>query len=75
MFCLIVDADYVCSLTLFVFPLTILLFPLTPSPLPRFQMFAERIVVKAIVQSLAGGGSPSPPAGTKVRAVLHEGLV
>ena len=52
-----------------------LLFPLAPSPLPRFQVFAERIVVKAIVQSLAGDGSPPPPAGTKVRAVLHEGLV
>lgn len=36
------------------------------------QMFAERIVVKAVVKALAGG---SAPQGTKVRTVLHEGLV
>ncbi|CAN0355616.1 unnamed protein product [Pylaiella littoralis] len=36
------------------------------------KMFAERIVVKAVVKSLAGGDAPP---GTKVRTVLHEGLV
>lgn len=35
-------------------------------------MFAERIVVKAVVQALAGVAAPP---GTKVRTVLHEGLV
>lgn len=38
----------------------------------RMQVFAERIVVKAVVQALAG--SDAPP-GTKVHTVLHEGLV
>ncbi|CAM9291821.1 unnamed protein product [Ectocarpus sp. 12 AP-2014] len=36
------------------------------------KMFAERIVVKAVVKSLTGEGAPP---GTKVRTVLHEGLV
>lgn len=39
------------------------------------QVFAERIVVKAFVKSLAGEGDPPAPTGTRVRAVLHEGLV
>lgn len=38
-------------------------------------MFAERIVVKAIVKALAGDGTPPAPHNTKVRTVLHEGLV
>lgn len=38
----------------------------------RPQMFAERIVVKAVVKALAEGNAPP---GTKVRTVLHEGLV
>eukprot|EP00903_Cladosiphon_okamuranus_P012933 g12076.t1 len=36
------------------------------------KMFAERIVVKAVVKALAGDGAPP---GSKVRTVLHEGLV
>lgn len=39
------------------------------------KMFAERIVVKAMVKSLAGDGTPPAPPGTKACAVLHEGLV
>ncbi|CAM9794063.1 unnamed protein product [Sphacelaria rigidula] len=39
------------------------------------KIFAERIVVKAMVKCLVGDGAPPAPLGTKARAVLHEGLV
>lgn len=45
------------------------------TPLLVTQMFAERIVVKAMVKCLVGDGAPPAPLGTKARAVLHEGLV